>query len=98
MARVSWTSGASRDFEEICEYLEKTSGSFARTFAQRVTKLVEDIADQPRLGAEVPEYGREDVRERQYQNYRVIYRLRDENVEILTIIHGARRLPRTPPG
>jgi toxin ParE1/3/4 len=94
MARVSWTSGASRDFDEICEYLAKTSGSFA----QHVTRSVEGIPDQPYLGAAVSEYGQEDVRERQYLNYRVIYRLRDENVEVLTIIHGARRLPRTPPG
>jgi toxin ParE1/3/4 len=96
MARLIWTVGASEDFEEICSHLARTSERFAQTFARQVTALAEDAATQPFFGAEVPEYQREDVRERQYHKYRIIYRVRGDEVEVLTVIHGARLLPRPP--
>jgi plasmid stabilization system protein ParE len=40
--------------------------------------------------------GREDIREVIVQSYRVIYRLHRDEVEILTVHHGARHLE-TPP-
>jgi hypothetical protein len=39
----------------------------------------------------VPEMQREDVRQLLITNYRLIYRLFDDEVEIETIVHGARR-------
>ncbi len=65
-------------------------------FARQVTALDEDAAARPHFGAEVPEYGREDIRERLFHKYRVIYRVRGDDVELLTVIHGARLLPRPP--
>lgn len=42
----------------------------------------------------MPEYERHDLCERLFHNYRIVYRLREELVEIVTICHGARLLPR----
>ena|SRR5437764_107914 len=98
MARVSWSPDAVRDVEGICEYIERSSPEYARVIARELVALGEAIAQQPRLGAVVPEYEREDIRERLLHNYRVIYRLRGGGVEVVTVVHGARRLPRTPPG
>jgi len=58
---------------------------------------VESTPDQPLLGSVVPKCDRPDLRERLYQNYRIVYRLRGDLVEIVTITHGARRLPVHPP-
>jgi hypothetical protein len=52
----------------------------------------------PLLGAMVPEYGRADIRERQVRCWRLIYRVDDEVIEILTFVNAGKRLPRTPPG
>jgi plasmid stabilization system protein ParE len=52
----------------------------------------------PRLGAEVPEYGDETIREVLEHPYRIVYRVTTDRIEVVAIIHGARRLPRTPPG
>jgi plasmid stabilization system protein ParE len=98
MARVIWAPQAAQDLDNTCDYLARSSATYARTFAEQVIALVESIPAQPRLGAVVPEYGQEDLRERLFHNYRIIYRLRGEDVEVVTIVHGARRLPRTPPG
>jgi len=47
----------------------------------------------------VPEVGREDIREFIVQGYRIIYRVLADEVEILTVHHGARLLQGfEPPG
>jgi plasmid stabilization system protein ParE len=97
MARVNWSPDAVRDVEGICQNIERSSPQYARVFAPEVLALGEAIAQQPHLGGVVPEYEQEDLRERLLQSYRVIYRIRGEDVEVVTVVHGARRLPRTPP-
>ena len=86
-----------RDLDKICEHIARDSQHYSMAFARDVFALTRSLHGQPHLGAAVPEWGRDDIRERQLHNYRVIYRLRGDDVEIVTVIHGARRLPRTPP-
>lgn len=93
MARLTWSPRATQDLEETCEYIARSSERYARVFAQRVVGLVETIPDHPRAGAIVPEYDREDLRERIFHGYRIIYRLQGDDVEVVSICHGARRLP-----
>lgn len=44
------------------------------------------------VGRVVPENSDESVREILYQHYRIIYRLKNDYIEVLTVIHGARDL------
>ena len=62
-------------------------------FAERVVGIVESIPNHPKLGAKVPEYDRDDLRERIFQNYRIVYRLSPELIEVVSIVHGTRLLP-----
>jgi toxin ParE1/3/4 len=93
MANLVWSPRSVNDLRETCEYLARSSDRYARFFAQHVVSLVESIPEQPRLGAMVPEYDRDDLRERLFHNYRIVYRLRGNDVEVVSITHGARRLP-----
>lgn len=52
----------------------------------------------PYVGATVPEYAEETIRELIEQSYRIIYRVRGDRVEILSVVHGARPLPIDIPG
>ena len=45
-----------------------------------------------KAGRVVPEYGDEAICERIYQNYRIVYRLKSDTIEIVAITHGARPL------
>jgi toxin ParE1/3/4 len=56
--------------------------------------MAEQAAALPFAGRRVPEYGRDDVREVIKRGYRVIYRVSDDQVEIITVRDGHRRLPR----
>jgi plasmid stabilization system protein ParE len=40
-----------------------------------------------------PEYRRPDLRELIFQNYRIVYRVKPDVVEIAAIVHGARLFP-----
>ena len=48
----------------------------------------------PKSGRKVPEINREDIREIFYQNFRIVYRIEDEEeyVSILTIRHSRENL------
>ncbi|MGH7378730.1 MAG: type II toxin-antitoxin system RelE/ParE family toxin [Candidatus Methylomirabilales bacterium] len=92
MAQVSWTSQALDDVEAICLFIARDAPRYAEVFADRVFRVTDRLARFPRSGRVVPEIGREDIREILVQSYRVIYRLLSDEVEILTVHHGARRL------
>jgi toxin ParE1/3/4 len=92
MGRLRWSLQAAQDLEDICDFLAQGSEQYACVFAQRVMAIIESIPENPRLGSMVPEYNRDDLRERVFHNYRIIYRLRGQAIEMVTITHGARLL------
>lgn len=67
--------------------------NYARLFGERLIAMVEGIPQNPYWGSVVPEYGREDLRERRFQSYGVVYRLKGDRIELVSITHGARVLP-----
>ena len=92
MARIIWSPNASDDLESICEYIAIDSKYYARLFAKQVIKAIERLIVFPESGRIVPEYNLRNIREIIYQNYRIVYRVKSETVEIVTIVHGARLL------
>jgi plasmid stabilization system protein ParE len=55
------------------------------------------LADQPMMGRAVAEADSDHIRELVFRkNYRIIYVLRDDCVQILAIIHAARDLESAP--
>jgi addiction module RelE/StbE family toxin len=97
MVKLIWSPQALDDLDAICDYIARDSKRYAALFAERAIELAESISAQPLLGAVVPEYQREDLRERLFHSYRVVYRVCGEAVEIVAIVHGARLLPDSPP-
>jgi toxin ParE1/3/4 len=93
MAKLIWSPRALQDMDNACEYIARESPSYAYLFADRLVRFIQNVANQPLLGAVVPEYNRQDLRERLFQNYRIVYRVSEDYVELVTIIHAARLLP-----
>ncbi len=90
MVRIIWSPDAAADLEAICEYIAKDSEHYARVFAQGVINAVERLLIFPESGRIVPEYNQKDLREIIFQNYRIVYRIKSNAIEIVTITHGAR--------
>lgn len=95
MAKLRWSLQAARDLEEACEYFARDSEPYARLFAQRVMAMLKAMAKDKLPGSMVPEYGREEIRERFLHSYRIIVRVRSSQkvLEVVRIFHGARLLP-----
>jgi toxin ParE1/3/4 len=88
--KIKWSPRAASNLEEICNYIAKDSEYYAILFAKKITNIVKAISQFPKSGRIVPEYNDENLRERIYGNYRIVYRLKGDIVEIVAICHGAR--------
>jgi toxin ParE1/3/4 len=90
--QIRWSPRAVSNLEDTCEYIAKDSAYYAALFAKKIISLVRTIPQFPTAGRIVPEYSDKNLRERIYKNYRIVYRLSGEVVEVVAIIHGAKSL------
>ena len=88
--RIRWAPGAITDLEDICDFISRDSEYYAAHFAQRILSVVESIPDFPLSGRIVPEYEEDNIREKIYKNYRMVYRLKNGFVEIAAICNSAK--------
>lgn len=95
---VFWTNNAKRELRAVYNYIAQNSTRYAQGLVDRITRRTKLLSTMPYLGAIVPEYEEETIRELVEQSYRIIYRTRGDNVEILSVVHGARSLPSQLPG
>jgi addiction module RelE/StbE family toxin len=91
--KVHWTGNAVDHLVSIYEYITLNSPTYARQMVNRITRRSEQIGDQPFSGRKVPEYQADDIRELIENPYRIIYRVRQDQIDVLAVIHGARLLP-----
>jgi plasmid stabilization system protein ParE len=91
--KIVWLPAAVADLEAICHYISLSSPDYAAIVAQAVLDAADDLLRFPHMGPRVPEWDRNDLRQRLVYNYRLIYRIVGQRIEILSIIHGARILP-----
>ena len=92
MAEVRWTPQAAGDLEAIADFIAHDSPHYASLFVMNVLEAAEALRPFPRSGRVVPELGDPEIREILLGDYRIVYRLRREAIEILTVHHGARLL------
>ena len=95
--RIRWSDVARADVIALRDYIARDSPYYARRFTERLVESVENLSDFPRLGRRVPEADRDDIRELIFHNYRIIYMVGNEEVTILTVVHGSRDLDRREP-
>ncbi|MDQ3816367.1 MAG: type II toxin-antitoxin system RelE/ParE family toxin [Acidobacteriota bacterium] len=89
--RVLWTDAALNQLEAIRDYLAQTSPDYARRVIARLVNRSEQVAAFPRSGRMVPEYEIDEVRQVIESSYRLIYLIKEEQVEVLAVIHSSRK-------
>jgi toxin ParE1/3/4 len=90
--KIKWSPRAVSSLEDICDFIAKDSEYYAALFAKRIIVIVNKIKSHPKLGRVVPEYNDENLREKIYGNYRIVYRIGKSAIEIVAICHGAKPL------
>lgn len=92
MGKIKWSEKASSHLQAIHEYIARDSRTYAIRFIKSLIKSTSKLEIAPRCGRIVPEFEVYGLREVIYQNYRIVYRVKDDNehVEILAAIHCSR--------
>lgn len=73
-------------------YVARDSVRYAALLVERIVASVERLETFPLSGRVVPEFDDDSLREVVHGSYRIVYRLRAEIIEILTVFHAARLL------
>lgn len=92
--RLRWLPLALSDLDGIRRYIAEDDPAAARRWVTRLHARARTAASAPMAGRVVPELDRDDVREVFLRSYRIVYRMLDAEIQILTVFEGHRLLPR----
>jgi plasmid stabilization system protein ParE len=91
--KVRLTDEAKTRLRAIHTYIAADSPVRAGGMIDRIIRRVETIAPFPFGGRKVPEFDREDLREVPESPYRIIYRIKPNEIQVVTIMHYRQLLP-----
>ena len=95
MAReIIWTDPAWDDVENAADYIARDSEFYAAAFVQEIKEAAASLANFAERCQIVPEFDDESIRELLVRSYRLVYRVSEKQVLILTLVQGALRLRR----
>jgi plasmid stabilization system protein ParE len=80
-------------YKYCAEYIAQDKPAAAEKWIETVFTKVETLKSAPEIGKVVPEIRNSQFRELIYGNYRLIYRIEEKQISILTIRHGMQILP-----
>jgi len=92
--KITWSAQARRDLRAIREFIARDSKHYARLQIERLIDRVEHTADMPSKGHPVHEFLESSLREVHEGGYRIIYRIQDEELQVVTIVHMKQRITR----
>ena len=78
------------DLESIRDFIGRDSPYYGQLVLQQIVAAVDQVSTFPLSGRVVPELESQEYRELIVGSYRIVYRLRRESAEIVTVFRGAR--------
>jgi len=91
--KIIWSPLAIDRVAEVASYIAKDKPTAAGNWVDTIFSKVESLESFPKLGRIVPEINKDQYREIIYGNYRIVYRLEEKRISILTVRHGKQLLP-----
>ena len=93
---IEWSLEAIEDLDSIAEYIARDSAFYAQSVVSKILSVARGISDQNLIGRIVHEMNDRLIRERFVYIYRLIYKINENSVMIVAIIHGKRLLEQVP--
>ena len=90
---IEWSERAVADLRAVDEYIAADNPAAAARRVGRLIAKAEAAARLPMAGRVAPEKGRTDIREVFLRNYRIVYRVREGSILVLTVFEGHRLFP-----
>lgn len=91
--RVRFADEARSSLRAIHAYVSQDSPKNADALIDRITLRAARIGELPRAGRRVPEHPLDTLREVLERPYRIIYRIKTHEIEIIAVMHYRRLLP-----
>jgi len=82
--------------EDYTDYIALDHVPTAIKWARDVFEKCQKLSGQPESGRIVPEFRRAEIREIIHGNYRLVYELKTNQIDMLTIWHTRQMLPDDP--
>jgi toxin ParE1/3/4 len=89
--KVELTSLAVADLEQIGDRIALRNPARAVSFIQELREKASKLGDFPHAGSPRPQWG-DDIRFELHGRYLIIYRVKEQAVQILRVVHGGRDL------
>lgn len=90
--KLLWTKEAISNLHEIEEFIACDNSEAAIKFVDKLISLAETLVENPKKGRIVPELSIEQIREIIYKKYRIVYLLKENSIEILTVFESHKLL------
>lgn len=87
-----WSRRALADLRCIRAYIGRDDEAAALRGTERLMRAAERARDLPLSGRMVPEFGREEIREILLKHYRIVYRVGEDRIDVLTVFESHRHL------
>jgi addiction module RelE/StbE family toxin len=88
--KLTWTHEALKRLIEIEDYIAEDSPKRAIKFTNQIIQKAESLKKHPQKGRIVPEFSIPELRELIFKNHRIIYRIKKDYLEIVTVFEGHR--------
>jgi addiction module RelE/StbE family toxin len=94
VAEVKWLPKALDDIDSIAEYISKDSVRYAEQLVAKIFERAELLETNPLIGRIVPEFRRTNLRELILGNYRIVYLVYKDRIDIIRVYHSKRKMSR----
>lgn len=91
---ILWTKHATNCLVEIEGFIALDDPVAAQRWTQQLIQRTEVLTEHPHAGRKLPEMPQDNLRELIEGNYRIVYRIHGETVQILTVFERHRLLPK----
>jgi toxin ParE1/3/4 len=88
--RVFLSAEAKAGLREIGLLIARDNKTRARSFVRELQAKAQEVGDIPRAFLLVPRYERHGIRRRPYRDYLIFYRIEEDRISVVQILHGAR--------
>lgn len=90
--KIRWSPTAVDRVAEIAAFISQDSSTEAVKWARKIFNSVKRLENFPESGRSVPEINNPSVREIIHGNYRIVYQIIGEEVQILTVRNFKRKI------
>jgi len=90
--KIRWSPLSIERITEIAQFIAEDKPGAAEKWVDSIFLSAKKLIDFPQSGRVVPELDYEEIREIIHGNYRIIYQVSSENIEILTVRHSKQLL------